>query len=204
MDYLNALKKIKALAETGLVYAQNGYEIERNQELVNLSKEMMAAIADLPVEKLDRFYTPPTEYPTPKVDVRGFILNEKDEVLMAKEKVDGKWTIPGGWADIGYTPSEIAVKEVEEETGIVSEVVRVLAVYDKRCHVHPPSPLYVYKIVFLCKMIGGELRGNFDIDEAGWFRLDQLPELSEDRIVKSQMEELYKLARNTSLPVVFD
>nr|WP_321453790.1 NUDIX hydrolase [uncultured Carboxylicivirga sp.] len=204
MDYLNAIKRIKALAETGLVYAQNGYEIERNQELIDLSKELMAAIIDQPIEVIDRFYLPPKEYPTPKVDVRGFILNDQDEILMAKEMVDKKWTIPGGWADIGFTPSEIAIKEVEEETGIQSEVVRLLAVYDKRCHNHPASTFYVYKIVFLCKVTGGELRGAFDIEDSGWFSIDNLPELSEDRIVKSQIEELFKLAKNDCLPVVYD
>ena len=84
MDYLNTFKKIKALAETGLVYAQNGYEIERNQELVDLSQQLMAAIANKPIETFDKFYLPPKEYPTPKVDVRALILNEKDEILLAK------------------------------------------------------------------------------------------------------------------------
>lgn len=204
MDYLNTIKRIKALAETGLVYAGNGYEIERNQELVDLSKQLMAAISNQPIKSLDSFYLPPTEYPTPKVDVRGFVLNDKNEILMAKEVVDGKWTIPGGWCDIGISPAENAVKEVEEETGIQTEVVRLLAVYDKRFHQHPPSPLYVYKIVFLCRVTGGELRGAFDIEDSNWFSLDHLPALSEDRIVKSQVEELYRLAKDDSLPVVFD
>lgn len=204
MDYLNAIKRIKALGETGLVYAQNGYEVERNQELVDLSQEMMAAMAQKPVESLNGFYMPPTEYPTPKVDVRGFLLNENDEILFAKEVLDGLWSIPGGWADIGFTPSEIAVKEIEEESGIKSEVVRLLAIYDKRCHAHPPAPFYVYKLIFLCRVIGGELRGNFDIEEARWFPLDQLPPLSTDRIVESQIHELFKLAKDESLPIVFD
>ncbi len=204
MDYLNTIKRIKALSETGLVYAQNGYEVERNQELVDLSKQMMAAIADLPVQTLDKFYAPPTEYPTAKVDVRGFVINDKDEILMAKEKMDGKWTIPGGWADVGLSPAENTIKEIEEETGIEAETVRLLAVYDKRFHDHPPSPFYIYKIVFLCKVVGGELRGNFDIEDSGWFKLNDLPELSEDRIVKSQIEELFRLAKDPTLPPVFN
>ncbi|MBK3518633.1 NUDIX hydrolase N-terminal domain-containing protein [Carboxylicivirga marina] len=204
MDYLNTIKKIKALAETGLVYAQNGYEVERNQELVDLSKELMAAIANKPIEAIDKFYLPPKEYPTPKVDVRALILNEKDEVLLAKEMMDGKWSIPGGWADIGHSPSEVVVKEVKEETGLESKVERVLAIYDKRCHPHPPQPWYVYKIMFLCKSTGGELRGNFDIEEANWFALDKLPPLSEDRILKSQIKELYQLAKHPELPIVCD
>lgn len=204
MDYLNTFKKIKALAETGLVYAQNGYEIERNQELVNLSKELMAAIANQPVETFDKYYLPPTEYPTPKVDVRALLINEQDEILLAKEKMDGKWSIPGGWADIGHSPTEVIIKEVEEETGLQAEVVRVLAIYDKRCHPHPPQPWYVYKIMFLCRQTGGSLRGSHDIEEARWFALDQLPPLSEDRILESQIRELYHLAKHPELPVVCD
>ncbi len=187
-----------------MVYAQNGYEVERNQELVDLSKELMAAIANKPIEAIDKFYLPPKEYPTPKVDVRALILNEKDEVLLAKEMMDGKWSIPGGWADIGHSPSEVVVKEVKEETGLESKVERVLAIYDKRCHPHPPQPWYVYKIMFLCKSTGGELRGNFDIEEANWFALDKLPPLSEDRILKSQIKELYQLAKHPELPIVCD
>jgi len=204
MDYLNTFKKIKALAETGLVYAQNGYEVERNQELINLSRELMAAISNQPIKAFDTYYLPPKEYPTPKVDVRGLLINEHDEILLAKEMLDGRWSIPGGWADIGHTPSEVVVKEIEEETGLRSEVLKVLAIYDKRCHAHPPQPWYVYKIVFLCRMTGGQLSGNFDIEEARWFPLDALPPLSEDRILKTQIEELVHLAKHPELPVVFD
>ncbi|TRX65830.1 NUDIX hydrolase N-terminal domain-containing protein [Carboxylicivirga sp. M1479] len=204
MDYLNTFKKIKALAETGLVYAQNGYEVERNQELVDLSKELMAAIANEPIKAFDTYYLPPKEYPTPKVDVRALILNEDGEILMAKEKMDGLWSIPGGWADIGHSPSEVVVKEVEEETGIEAKVERVLAIYDKRCHPHPPQPWYVYKIMFLCIPTGGKLRGNFDIDEARWFNLNSLPPLSTDRILESQIKELVHLANHPEFPVVCD
>ncbi|WP_439181486.1 NUDIX hydrolase N-terminal domain-containing protein [Carboxylicivirga taeanensis] len=204
MDYINTFKKIKALAEIGLVYAQNGYEVERNQELINISKELIAAIAQQPVKVFDSFDFPPKEYPTPKVDVRALILNDKDEILMAKEKMDGRWSIPGGWADIGHSPSEVVLKEVKEETGLIASTERVLAIYDKRCHPHPPQPWYVYKIMFLCKVKGGELRGNFDIEEAGWFAVDNLPPLSEDRILASQIKELFHLAKHPELPVVCD
>ncbi len=204
MDYHTTFKKIKALAETGLVYAQNGYEVERNQELIDLSKALMASISNQPIDAFNTYYLPPKEYPTPKVDVRGLLLNENGEVLLAKEMMDGRWSIPGGWADIGHTPSEVVVKEIEEETGLLSDVIRVLAIYDKRCHAHPPQPWYVYKIVFLCNVTGGELRGNFDIEASGWFPLDDLPPLSEDRILKSQIEELVHLSKHPELPVVFD
>ena len=200
---LTLVKRIKALADTGLVYAQNGYEKERYEELREISLKLMASISEKPLAVLQDFFMPEKDYPTVKVDVRGFVLNENDEILMAKESVDGKWTIPGGWADIGDTPSEAVLKEIKEETGLEAEIVRLLAIYDKRCHPHPPEPYYIYKLMFLCKVTGGELKHGFDMQGAAFFPLDKLPELSEDRILKSQLEHLFQMVNHRSA-VYFD
>lgn len=204
LEQLNLIKRIKALAEIGLVYTENGYDIERYEELKEISHKLMAAVANTPLSTIDEFFIPVKDYPTPKVDVRGFVLNENDEILMAKESVDGKWTIPGGWADIGSSPSEIAVKEIEEETGLKAEVVRILAVYDKQAHPHPPEPYYIYKLIFLCSATGGELRPGFDMLDANYFDLDHLPELSQDRILLSQLKQLFHLAKSPNSEVYFD
>ncbi|NHF58793.1 NUDIX hydrolase [Flavobacteriaceae bacterium TP-CH-4] len=201
---LELIKRIKALADTGLIYAENGYDRERYEELMNISLQLMAHTADRPLAVLKDFFMPANDYPTVKVDVRGFVLNEADEILMAKESVDGKWAIPGGWADVGDSPSEAVVKEIYEETGLTTKVVRLLAVYDKKCHPHPPQPFYIYKLNFLCKITGGKLRHGFDMQGAAFFRLDTLPELSEDRILKSQLEHLYQLVKNPDSHVYFD
>ncbi|TMU55325.1 NUDIX hydrolase [Flagellimonas algicola] len=203
-EQLNLIKRIKALAEAGLVFTQDDYDKERYEELKNISLKLMAFVADEPMEVIQDFFMPQQDYPTPKVDVRGFVLNEKDEILMAKESVDGKWTIPGGWADIGITPSEIAVKEIEEETGLKTEVVRFLGVYDKQVHPHPPEPYYIYKLMFLCRITGGELKAGFDMLDAGFFPLDQLPELSQERILESQLKHLFQLAKSSRTDVYFD
>ncbi|TMM59257.1 NUDIX domain-containing protein [Maribacter algarum] len=200
---LEQLKKLKALADTGLVYSENGYDKERYGQIKRIVLDLMAEITDTPVEKLMGSFAPVEEYPTVKVDVRGFVLNEKDEVLMAKESVDGKWTIPGGWADIGDTPSEAVLKEIKEETGFDAKIVRLLAIYDKRCHPHPPEQYYIYKLMFLCKITGGELARGFDMLGADFFSLDKLPELSEDRILKSQLQHLFELSKNKA-DVYFD
>lgn len=102
--------------------------------------------------------------------MRGFVLNDDDEILMAKESVNGKWTIPVGWADIGDTQSEAVIKEIKEETGLDSEPVRLFAIYDKRCHEHPPEPYYIYKLMFLCRITGGTLKHGFDMRGAAFFR----------------------------------
>ncbi len=203
-EQLNLIKRIKALAETGLVYTENLYDQERYDELKKISLRLLAYMADESIEVMQDFFMPQNDYPTPKVDVRGFVLNEKDEILMAKESVDGKWTIPGGWADIGITPSETAVKEIEEETGIKTEVVRFLGVYDKQVHPHPPEPYYIYKLIFLCRIKGGELKAGFDMLGADFFSLDQLPELSEERILESQLKHLFQLAKSSPSEVYFD
>ncbi|MEX0314313.1 MAG: NUDIX hydrolase N-terminal domain-containing protein [Allomuricauda sp.] len=203
-EQLNLIKRIKAISETGLVYAKDGYDRERYEELQQISLKLMSSISNTSLEALQDFFIPQEDYPTPKVDVRAFVLNENDEILMARESIDGKWTIPGGWADIGSTPSEIAIKEVAEETGLKVEVVKLIAVYDKQMHPHPPEPYYIYKLMFLCKVVGGELKAGFDMLDVGFFTLNNLPELSKERILESQLKHLYQLAKSTTPEVYFD
>ncbi|MBU3028055.1 NUDIX hydrolase [Zobellia galactanivorans] len=204
MKQLEQIKRIKALAETGLVYAEDEYNRERYTELKQLALELLASVADKPLSVLDDFYMPVTDYPTPKVDVRGLVLNEKNQILMAKESVDGKWTIPGGWAEVGYSPSACIMKEIEEETGLITNVVRLMAVYDKQSHPHPPQPFYVYKLCFLCRLSGGKLTPGFDMRGAAFFDIDDLPEISKDRILVSQLKQLHAMAIENKTEVYFD
>ena len=203
-EQLDTIKRIKAIAETGLVFAEGAYDKERYEELRAISLKLMAEIAEVPFEKLDSFYLPTLDYPTPKVDVRGFVLNEKDQILLAKESVDSKWTIPGGWADIGNTPTEVAIREIKEETGLDAKIVRLLAIYDKQRHQHPAEPYYIYKLMFHCNVVGGELEPGFDMLGADWFSLDALPPLSEERILLTQLKQLYKMVKNNDLHVYTD
>jgi len=201
---LELIKRVKALADTGLVYSQDEYDRERYEELREISLKLLSKVCDQPLTVLNDFFMPESDYPTAKVDVRGFVLNDKNQILLAKEQVDGKWTIPGGWADIGYTPSEVVVKEIKEETGLNCTVDRLLAVFDKRMHPHPPQPFYVYKLVFLCKIAGGNIAHGFDMAGAAFFKIDDLPELSEDRILGSQMQKLYSMVIDNTVNVYFD
>ena len=201
---LELIKRIKALAETGLVYYQNDYDKERYEELLTISLDLLGRVSEKPLEVLNDFFMPNKDYPTPKVDIRGFSLNNTGEVLLVKEKLDGKWALPGGWGDIGFTPSEVIIKEIKEETGLGATVTKLLAVYDKKCHPHPPQPFYVYKFVFLCELTDGNMNPSFDIEEAEYFSMDNLPELSEDRILKSQLQQLYELAINKNSRTHFD
>ncbi len=201
---LEIIKRIKSISDVGLVYAQNEYDKERYEELLSISLELLSIVSEKPLNVLDNFFMPSKDYPTAKIDVRGFILNETKEILLVKETLDQKWSLPGGWGDIGFSPSEVIRKEIKEETGLDSKVSRLLAVYDKKCHPHPPQPFYVYKLVFLCEVLDGNINTSFDIEEARYFNIKNLPMLSEDRILESQIKQLYKKVINEDNEVYFD
>ena len=194
-NLLNQIKQVKSLAEAGLVYNKENYDAERYEELRELALQMMSILSDKPVDQLHDFFLTEEDYPTAKVDVRGLILNAQDEILLVKETVDDKWTLPGGWADVGLTPTENVLKEIAEETGFKAEVKRLLAVLDKRNSPHPPQPHYVYKLCYLCEIVEGDFDPNFDIGGVNWFALDSLPELSQDRILEAQLIKLVAIAK---------
>jgi ADP-ribose pyrophosphatase YjhB (NUDIX family) len=104
-----------------------------------------------------------------------------------RETIDGNWSVPGGWADVGLTPNEVAVKEVFEESGLVVSPVRLMAVLDKKCHNHPPDMYHIYKIFILCKEVGGMLQQGMETSETGFFGFHELPPLSSPRITVEQL-----------------
>lgn len=140
-------QRIRALSQTGLVYSLSEYDTERYEELSRLSDEITALATGLKPDDVASGYRPAQEYVTPKVDIRAVVFNEKDEILLVREKMDGCWSLPGGWSDVGYSPKEVAAKEVKEETGLDVLPVRLLAVMDMSKHPHPAIPYYVYKFL---------------------------------------------------------
>lgn len=191
-NWLEFAKKVHAIAETGLTFNNNEYDLERYEQLKQLSFEMLSRIGDTTPEVVSNLFSHQKGYQTPKVDVRGVII-ENDQILMVKERIDGCWTLPGGWADVGLTPYENAVKEVREESGLEVEPIRLISVMDKKCYAHPPTPWYCYKIFVLCRRTGGELKAGMETLDTAFFSKDNLPPLSEERITKDQIDIIYKL-----------
>jgi len=190
-DFLHEIKRIKAVADTGLLYSKNEYDKERYLELREISFKLLEQFSGLSTGEL-KFILPATkDYPTAKVDIRGLAISDDNKILLVKESVDGKWSLPGGWGDIGYSPKETIIKEFKEETGLQVTPERLLAVFDKKMHAHPPEPFYVYKMVFWCRIVSGEITKGFDVLDVQYFEIDDLPELSEDRILKRQVELLF-------------
>ncbi|MCY7351842.1 MAG: NUDIX hydrolase [Cytophagaceae bacterium] len=207
-DWLFIAQRLQALAQAGLTYSQGGYDRERYEEIRVLSVRILSNLTDEPIEKIAPLFTAETNYPTPKVDVRAVIFRAADEVLMVQEKIDqNRWTLPGGWADVGYTPFEVAAKEVWEETGLVVRPVRLLAVFDKKRHPHPLQPWYVYKFFIRCEVTGGEILP--ETAETGGCRwvnraeIQTLP-LSLDRTTASQIETMFTFATNPAAPALCD
>jgi ADP-ribose pyrophosphatase YjhB (NUDIX family) len=190
-NFLEFAKRVHAIAETGLTFNENPYDRERYEELKEISFEIMNGLSGTPVEEIAGLFAHASGYQTPKVDVRGVVFRD-NQILMVKEKIDGRWSVPGGWADVGLSPNEIAVKEVWEESGLLTRAVKLLAVLDKKCHQHPPTPWYTYKIFILCEIEGGELQAGMETLDANFFDLENLPELSTDRITNSQIELLFE------------
>lgn len=201
---LEEIKKLSSIADVGLLYCNNPYDIERYQELRAISLRLLQTVSNHSLEALQQTFPLSTDYPTAKVDVRALVLSPDKKILMAREGSDGKWSLPGGWADIGYSPKETAVKEVKEETGVDVTVQRLLAVFDKRMHPHPPQPHYVYKLVFYCEAVSAELVKGFDVLDVGYFSVDELPPLSTDRIVTKQIEIVYRKAMDGDREAYFD
>lgn len=204
---LDIAKRIRAISDKGLLYSTGGYEKERYTELLAISEKLMSDALQAPVEMVQRSFEPCVDYPTPKVDVRAMVLNSRGQILMVQEKADNCWSLPGGWADIGQTPSEVAVNEVQEETGLDVRCTFLAAVFDKRMHPHPPEPYYVYKMIFCCELTGDEntaLTPAFDVLDAGWFSVDELPPLSKNRILESQVKTVFQNIRQQHFITIFD
>jgi ADP-ribose pyrophosphatase YjhB (NUDIX family) len=201
--WLDMARRMQALAQSGLEYSENKYDRDRYQQIRNLSLEIMQDFTGLPMDKLIGIFASEQGYQTPKVDVRGVVFRG-DRILMVRETIDGRWSLPGGWADVGLTPAEVAVKEVREESGLEVVAERLLAVLDKKKHSHPPDLYHIYKIFMLCRETGGTLTGSMETSESAFFGPSEFPPLSEPRITLEQIRLMYAHKNDPFKPASFD
>lgn len=195
--------KILTIARAGLTYSQNEYDLERYQDLEKISFQLLEMAVNLPIEKLITSFSDEHGYLTPKVDVRGVVVKD-GKILLVQEKSDGKWCLPGGWADWGYSAAQNVEKEVWEEAGMRVKVTRLLALQDKAKQNHPPDIFYVYKVFMLCEIIEETLSAGTETLAAGFFSPDSLPVLSVGRTTREQLQLMYKLAVDPDSIAVFD
>ena len=201
--WLDWAKQLQSIAQAGLTYSKDVYDLERFELIRNISVDILAHYTDMDRPVIKDLFAGETGYATPKVDIRAVVFKD-DKILMVRENTDGNWALPGGWADIGHTPSEVAVKEVKEESGFNVKPIRVLAVTDKKCHPHPPSAFHVYKIFIQCEIIGGQPAIGIETSEVKFFAENELPPLSTARNTKTQIEMAFKYLKNPHEAVYFD
>lgn len=203
--WLTWAKELQSLAQSGLNYTENPFEIERYNAILKISAEIMAEYSDVNTEKILDLFSMQNGHSTPKVDVRG-VAFRNGKVLMVKEKMDGgRWTLPGGWADPNETPSGAAERELFEESGFTSNAVRLLAVYDRDKQGHwPPFPFHVYKLFFLCELSGGKETVSHETEEVRFFAENEIPELSRARVTERQLQRFFQMHKTGKWEIEFD
>lgn len=198
--WLEWAKRLQAMAQNGLHYAQDPYDIARYQQIAGIAREMLAVGSESDIVKVRELLLNETEYATPKVDVRvaAFCSGANgQEILLVREKADGLWTLPGGWADVAQTPSAAAAREVLEESGFEVRITRLLALYDRSRHGHPPHAFHIYKIFFEGEIMSGHGAGSngdrLETDAVGFFAATALPALSLGRVMPKQIKRMFDL-----------
>ena len=193
------------MAQTGLHFSEDKFDRERYSRLRELAAELLARLSNLSQEEILVWSKAEFGYATPKVDVRGFIISNAKILLIREDADDGRWTLPGGWADVNESPSESVVREVEEESGSIVEPRLLLAVVDREKQGHVPAfPYHVYKMFFHCEIVGGSPRSTTESSESRFFEIDLLPELSESRVLSTQIRDFLIAVQRKDIKTRYD
>ena len=201
--WLSWARQLQSIAQAGLTYSKDKYDIERFQQIRDLSVEILNEYTGMGNNRIKDLFCNETGYQTPKVDVRGVVFKD-DRILLVKESIDGCWSVPGGWAEVNLLVRENIVKELKEEAGLNVVPKRLIAVLDNSKHSHPVSPYRIYKIFVLCDMIDGSFEKNIKTEGIGFFSLNDLPPLSVNRITEEQIAMCFEAMHNDYFVPVFD
>jgi len=196
---------LAGLAQDGLTFAGNDYERDRYAKVADLAAELLSAVSGREAAELALELGRDSGYATPKVDVRGACFDGTERVLLMRERADGLWSLPGGWADPGDTPSTAVVRELREESGAVAEVLRLVGCWDRDARGHtPPLPVAVVKLFFLCRVLRMDEPDPLETLGVGWFDLDDLPPLSTGRVTEAELRRCLAHHRDPALPTELD
>ena len=197
-------RRLQAIAQTGLHFTESEYDRQRYQTILDLSVEIFSEYSGEPASVVNRLFENQTGYATPKVDVRGVVFRDK-RLLLVRERADGLWTLPGGWADVNDAPSEAVEREILEESGFSAKAERLLAVFDRSRHAHePPFPYHVYKLFIRCRFEGGEAATTMETSAADFFTENEIPELSISRVTPEQIRFCFEMENHPEAPSRFD
>ena len=201
-DLLRWARQLFSISRSGLTYCKNDYDLERYRQLEQIAGEIIASQSDLTKEKVLQSFSMQSGYATPKIDVRGAVIRD-GKVLLVQERADGRWSMPGGWADIGDTPIDSVIREVWEESGFKVSVEKVIAIYDAN-HIEPLEFYHAYKLIFRCQILDGVAQTNLETLAVGFFGLDDLPPLSLARTNRSILEEVFAHEQDPGRPTAIN
>lgn len=202
-QWLAWARKIEALAQAGLHYGENEYDLDRYRQLKQLAAEIVSEHTSHPTGEILETFALAEGYSTPKVDVRAAVVQDGN-ILLVREMVDGGWTLPGGWVDVGDRPAEAAEREALEESGYQVRAVKLVGVYDANRTAELRFN-HAFKLVFLCELLGGEAAESYETTEVGWFDWEHIPQpFSGTRTNLRHLDDVRALIADPDLPTVFD
>ena len=201
--FLEWAREIQALAQTECHYAQDDYQRDRCRRLMEIAAAMVSANTGIGLLPLAKAFSAQTGYATPKIDVRAAVF-QGEKLLLVRERLDGGWTMPGGWADVGDTPSKAAEREAWEEAGFHVKARKVVGVYDAN-RVNPIEIFHAFKIIFLCHILDGEARPSKETSEVAFFDEHCIPAaFSGERTSARHIKDVFAALREPGRPTVFD
>ncbi len=201
--WLEWARRIQAISQAGLHFSKDVFDRERYAELQQLSAEIIANYTKQSAEDVEKTLAAEKGYPTPKLDIRGVVFRE-GKLLLVKEKMDERWSLPGGFCEVGLSASENAVKEIKEESGYDVVPKKLLAVLDSDKHTDKPQMFHYYKIFLQCEVVGGGAQESVETSEIGFFGETELPPLSLKRNTEAQIKMLFESLRDPNKQSVFD
>jgi ADP-ribose pyrophosphatase YjhB (NUDIX family) len=205
-DWLIWAREIQAIAQTGLAFSKDPYDVQRYGALRRLAARIMAERTGAEIGRIEGLFNAEDGYATPKVGVRGAVFDAAGRVLMVREVVDeNRWTLPGGWADVNQTPAQSVVREVFEESGYLVRAVKLAAVWDRARQAQPATAFSVVRMFFVCALEGGEPAISLETSEVGWFaEADIPPDLSLRRTLPRHIGRMFAHWRDPGLATEFD
>jgi len=196
-------REIQAIGQSGIHFSTTEYDRQRYQRLVALAAEIFADQTGQDISAFQQSFKLQSGYATPKVDVRAAVFN-RNQILLVQERADQRWSMPGGFADVNEPPSAMVEREVKEESGYLVKARKLVGVYESNHDRHPLEVYHVYKLIFLCDLIGGSPERSFETLDVGMFPLDQLPDLSLGRTAPRFIQEAYAHWLDPNRPTAFD
>jgi len=201
--WLHWAQQLQAVAQTGDHFAVNDFDRQRYGVVRQVAAEMLAAGAGADPRVIEGLFAAETGYATPRLDVRAAVFRE-GRILLVKERADGLWTLPGGFADVGDSPSLAAEREVREESGFEVRAVKLAALFDRNRQGHTPFPWHQWKVFFLCEILGGEATPSIETEAVGFFDPAAPPPLSPGRTTVEQVHLMFEHYCDPSKATSFD